>query len=141
MEVSIWKVFMNSLLLEGGRGGEKERVVCCRSPVGTKNALRTLPCCSRDPVHCISNFTVSPPAEPWAALALSLPPLQICVSSEQSQFESGVAWHVGALFDWFMPFLNLFSNLGNVLGVDETGPFPERIKKKKGKKGTAQGNL
>lgn len=72
MEVSVWKVFLNSLLLEGGKGGKKERVVCCLSPVGTKNALRTLPCCSRDSVHCTFIFTVSPAAEPWAALTLFL---------------------------------------------------------------------
>lgn len=36
-----------------------------------------------------------------------------------------MAWHVGALFDWFMPFFSLFSNLGNVLGVNETGLFPK----------------
>lgn len=125
MEVSIWKVFLNSLLLEGGRGGEKERVVCCLSPVGTKNALRTLPCCSRHLLHCTSSFTVSPPAEPWAALALPLH--QICISSEQGHFESGVAWCVGALFDFF----SLFFNLGNILGINETGPFPKCIKKKR----------
>lgn len=76
------------------------------------------------------NFTVLPPAEPWAVPALSL---QICISSEQGHFESDVAWCMGALFDWFMPFVNLFSNLGNVLGVNETGLFPKHIKKGKKK--------
>lgn len=47
-----------------------------------------------------------------------------------------MAWRVGALFDWFMPFFSLFSKPGNVLGVNKTGLFPKCIKKirERGKK-------
>lgn len=33
-----------------------------------------------------------------------------------------------------MPFLNLFYNLGIILGINETGQFPKRIKKKRKEK-------
>lgn len=53
-----------------------------------------------------------------------------------------MAWHEGAYFGWFMPFFVCFLTWGTYrLGVHEMGLFPKHIKKKKEKKGTAQGDL
>lgn len=116
-----------------------------KCPRGSALRCRHLPQ-GRDAAGCIENqisqyrrqprYQWPSPGQQWA---LSLPSLQIYSSSEQTR---GICREVVWLgrrvpfFGWFMPlfFVCFLTWRTYRPGVNETGPSPKHIKKRKGKK-------